>query len=67
MLLRPALKPCPFHGCTDIAVMSQDNYVFAYGITCGVKGAAYNQIICGKDFAQEMAIEDWNKRDAHKH
>jgi hypothetical protein len=61
--MRPEIKPCPFHGCSDVGVIRNNGFAFVSGFSCSVRGAAYSIKICGEEMAVEMAVQDWNTRE----
>jgi hypothetical protein len=60
------LQCCPFHGCKDTAIIKEGGYAFVVSLKCGVRGAPYNLKLLGEEYAAEMAISDWNAREAQK-
>jgi hypothetical protein len=57
------IKNCPFHGCDQTALMTQDGYAYVISLICGVQGSKYSLKTLGKDLAAETAIVDWNARE----
>lgn len=49
------VKPCPFCGVNDIAVVSQDDAVIIGCTNCGARGPNW-------DYREERAIYSWNDR-----